>query len=203
MKNTHTIRIQVVFFSMMDGKLVTFLPHHELPTAELGEGISLEEAARKLVWASIGLSTKEGFVEQLYTISPAKTQTPVVTIVYYMLLPSHKIPVSKNHDWVSTRDTLKRFPYASTLEYAIQRLRWKVEYTNVAYSLLPNEFVFGEFQRVYEAILGRTVDKRNFRKKIFSLNILKDVGKKRVHGRARPAELYTFKERKPTIVEIL
>ena len=85
----------------------------------------------------------------------------------------------------------------------MQRLRWKIEYTNIVYSLLPKEFTFGELQKVYEAILGRTMDKRNFRKKILSLGILTDTGKKKTQGRSRPAEVYRFKSREMTYVEVL
>ena len=87
------------------------------------------------------------------------------------------------------------------LKYAVLRLKYKMEYSNVVYSLLPKKFTLTELQKVYEIVLQKVIDKRNFRKKILSLGLIKMVGEKR--GEAyRPAALYSFIKRKFAIVEI-
>jgi len=141
-------------------------------------------------------------VEQLYSVSDPLGDG-AVSIVYYLLVPSDSITADTADKWVSVFDLQGSYADDQILLYAIQRLQWKIEYTNVVYSLLPVQFTLGELQRVYEAILNRSLDKRNFRKKILSLRMLKDTGKKKTLGRARPAEVYTFIKRKPTIVETL
>ena len=88
------------------------------------------------------------------------------------------------------------------ISYAVQRLQWKIEYTNVVYSLLPREFTLSELQLTYEAILGKELDKRNFRKKILFLKLLKDTGKKRTGTVARPASVYEFRKRSPVRVKV-
>jgi 8-oxo-dGTP diphosphatase len=86
------------------------------------------------------------------------------------------------------------------LAYAQERLRNKLEYTNVAYSLLPRRFTLTRMQRVYEAILGETLDKRNFRRRVVGLGIVRETGQTEKTGAHRPAMLYEFTSREPMIL---
>jgi 8-oxo-dGTP diphosphatase len=75
--------------------------------------------------------------------------------------------------WFAMRSLPKlAFRTEIVLDYALERLRNKLEYTNVAYSLLPGRFTLSQLQRVYESILGRKLDKRNFRKRMLSREII-------------------------------
>jgi 8-oxo-dGTP diphosphatase len=85
---------------------------------------------------------------------------------------------------------------------ALARLRAKLRYTNLVYGLLPARFTIGELQAMYEAILGRRLDRRNFRKKILSLGLLRPAPGAR-RGAHRPASLYAFRHRRPMMIEIL
>jgi 8-oxo-dGTP diphosphatase len=76
---------------------------------------------------------------------------------------------------------------------AIERIRLKIFYTDIARHLVPSEFTLSDLQKVYEAILGEGMDKRNFRKRILSLGLLKDTRQTFKKGVMRPAMLYTFK----------
>ena len=191
------IGIKIAIFSVMDGKLKVYAPGGSLPLKIWEKGMALEDEVAKIIEESVSMPISRGYVEQLYTISCPDEKDFDIAIIYYFLIADRL--VTRREGWVGSIDSFD----SSVVSYATQRLRWKIEYTNVAYSLLPDEFVFGELQGVYEAILHRTLDKRNFRKKIFSLNVLKDTGKKRTLGRARPAQVYAFKERKLAFVEIL
>lgn len=195
------IGVKVALFSVINGTLCVLVENRHLPQHPWSPGQSLESISSALVRDSVGIGSV-AYIEQLYTFSSSHIPPFAITATYYALVADYK--VQKNNNWVRVDDILKKsFVDASIVSYALQRLRWKIEYTNVAYSFLPGEFIFGELQRVYEAILRRALDKRNFRKKIFSLNILKDTGKKRTLGRARPAQLYAFKKRKVVFVEVL
>ena len=66
----------------------------------------------------------------------------------------------------------------------------------------PRAFTLGELQEMYEAILGRALDRRNFRKKILALGLLRALGRER-RGAHRPAALFAFRQRRPMIVQIL
>ena len=83
------------------------------------------------------------------------------------------------------------FDHNRIVDYAVTRLRNKLEYTTVGFQLLPGKFTLSELQGVYEAILGRRIDKRNFRRKIELLGIVKPLKEWRETGR-RPAQLFRF-----------
>jgi 8-oxo-dGTP diphosphatase len=83
------------------------------------------------------------------------------------------------------------FDHKSILDYALERLRNKLEYTTVGFQLLPEKFTLGELQAVYEAILGRPLDKRNSRRKLALLGILKPLREWQRTGR-KPAQLFRF-----------
>jgi 8-oxo-dGTP diphosphatase len=87
------------------------------------------------------------------------------------------------------------FDHKKIIEFAFERLKSKLGYTNIAYSLLPEEFTLTELQRTYEIILGRSIDKRNFRKRILSLRLVKEAGSKKRGEAHRPAQLYKFSKR--------
>jgi 8-oxo-dGTP diphosphatase len=158
---------------------------------------SLDEAARRELEEETGV--RDVYIEQLYTFGdPGRDpRTRVITVVYYALARPDHIKLHAADDaadarWFPMHDRPPlAFDHASILDYTLERLRGKLEYTNIGYQLLGREFSLGELQRVYEAILDRPLDKRNFRKKVLSTGILKrteeDVGESR-----RRAALYRF-----------
>ena len=90
------------------------------------------------------------------------------------------------------------FDHENIINYALKRLRYKLEYTAVGLELLSDVFTLTDLQRLYEIILNEPVDKRNFRKKVLSLGILEKT-KTLKTGAHRPAVLYTFKKSKPNL----
>jgi 8-oxo-dGTP diphosphatase len=88
------------------------------------------------------------------------------------------------------------FDHKKIIDYAITRLQSKLAYTNAVFALLDPTFTLTELQKTYEAILGRDLDKRNFRKKILSYELLQETGEKIAKGAHRPAMLYKFKQSK-------
>src|SRR5262249_62337189 len=114
---------------------------------------------------------------------------------------------SADKDAAGPRAPVSRLPalgydHRAVTRTALARLRAKLEYTNLVYTLLPPAFTLGELQEMYEAILGRRLDRRNFRKKIHSLGLLRPLARVR-RGSHRPARLHAFQHRRPMIVEIL
>jgi hypothetical protein len=94
------------------------------------------------------------------------------------------------------------FDHNKIIDYAIQRLKWKFEYTTAAFSLLPKQFTMSQVQELYEIVFQKEFDKRNFRKKLLSLDILKEEGlMKQVSF--RPPMFYTLKEEIPAHIDIL
>ncbi|MGD1898548.1 MAG: hypothetical protein ACFB16_16525 [Phormidesmis sp.] len=88
------------------------------------------------------------------------------------------------------------FDHAEILDCAIARLRNKIRYEPVGFELLPTQFTLSQLQSLYEQILERTLDKRNFRKKLLKMNLLTDTGLKEKDVSHRAAKLYEFDTRK-------
>ena len=158
---------------------------------------SLDQAALRELKEETGVG--EVYLEQLYSFGePGRDpRGRVITVAYYALISADRSPIIAGTDasdakWWGVRElpTLA-FDHHKILDYALERLRNKLEYTTVGFQLLPEKFTLTELQAVYEAILGRKLDKRNFRRKMSVLKILKALPEHR-RGGQRPAQLYRF-----------
>ena len=120
----------------------------------------------------------------------------MITVAYFALISVDRElkagTDAAEANWYSMSDLpVPAFDHATILNYALERLRNKLEYTTVGFQLLPEKFTLTELQEVYEAILGKKLDKRNFRRKMSILKILKPLPEYR-RGGQRPAQLYRF-----------
>lgn len=166
-----------------------------LPGGFLREGETSEAAALRILRDKAHVT--DIFFEQLYTFDAPNRDPrgPVASVVHWTLVPAEALAAhSPTGDLVDiTRTNHLAFDHAAIVAYARARLRAKLAYSNIAYSLLPSDFTLGELQHVYEVIFGRDIDKRNFRKKLASLDLVEPTGTKRTGGKHRPALLYRFK----------
>ncbi len=210
------IAVDTVIFTMSDADLLVllvrrrgepFAGHWAIPGGFVEDGESLDDAASRELREETGVD--DVYLEQLYTFGrpDRDPRGRVISVVYYALLRQAILPAAADDAadarWFPLRDLPPlAFDHAEVLDYALSRLRNKVEYTNIVFSLLPDTFTLTELQRVYEIILGRALDKRNFRKKIGSLDLVEPTGAVRRDGAHRPARLYQFRSREPMIVEI-
>jgi 8-oxo-dGTP diphosphatase len=169
----------------------------------------LDVAAARELREETGVSATP-FLEQLYTFGkPGRDpRTRVISVAYYALLPASDAVLApqadtdaKNAQWFALGDLpALAFDHAEIVEKAITRLRAKLAYTHVAYALLPEEFTLTELQTVYEMILGKLLDKRNFRKKMAATGLLKGLDKQKREGAHRPAQLFVFTQREPVFL---
>ena len=169
---------------------------------------SLEEATKRELEEETGV--KDVYLEQLYSFGdPGRDpRGRVITVSYFALINSEKIKLKATTDvseasWFSIKTLPKlAFDHKKILDYAIKRLRWKFEYTTVSFSLLPKKFTLSQLQEIYETVFDKEFDKRNFRKKILSLDMLKEeeVNKNVSY---RPPQLYSLKKRIGEIIEII
>ena len=151
-------------------------------------------------------SRREGslYLEQLYTFG-ALDRDPrerIVTVAYYALakLSDHRIRAATDAlgvGWFSLDDLPKlAFDHAEIVTQAHERLRGKVRYAPVGFELLPPRFSLTQLQRLYEIILGTELDKRNFRKKLLSMDLLVETDEVEEGVRHRKARLYKFDRKK-------
>ena len=80
------------------------------------------------------------------------------------------------------------------------RLVNRLQYQPIGFDLLGREFAFSDLEVLYKTILGREIDRRNFRKKMMSFGLLEETGRIQQKGSGRPAKMYRFKHKKYKIL---
>ena len=161
---------------------------------------SLDDAARRELAEETGI--RDVFLEQLYTFGEVRRdpRERVVSVAYYALvnLAGHAIHATADAadaKWFEVGDTPRlAFDHDQILTAAINRLKAKVRYEPIGFELLPEKFTLSQLQRMYEKILGRALDKRNFRKKVESLGVVVETGEMQQDVAHRAARLFRFDE---------
>lgn len=201
------LTVDVVIFTIKNRDLKVLLiqrntdPYKNMwaiPGGFVRNGETLEVAARRELREET--SVKDIYLEQLYSFGdPGRDPRGwVVTVAYFALISSENLKIVANTDaqdvkWFSAYKLPPlAFDHDKIIQLALNRLRSKLEYTNIAFQLLPKKFTLTELQNTYEIILNKELDKRNFRKRIISLDIIKPLDEYKREGNHRPAMLYNF-----------
>jgi len=205
------VAVDCVVFGLDDTDLRVLLIQRDLPPYEgswaLPGGFvetdeSLEEAARRELLEETGIDIV--YLEQLYTFGEVgrDPRDRVITVAYYALvkLRDHRVHAAtdaRNAAWFGVQDLPRlAFDHDGILATAQERLRGKVRYQPIGFELLPAKFTLRQLQHMYETILDRQLDKRNFRKKILSMDLLKELDEVESDVAHRAARLYRFDKRK-------
>lgn len=146
------------------------------------------------------------YLEQLCTFSDVDRdpRERIISIAYYGLIdPSKHDLVTNIHakevKWFpaySARYIPLAFDHKKIFEYALERLRNKLQYEPIGFDLLPKYFTMSELWGLYNAILGYELDRRNFNRKILSYGLLNETNLKQEGGLGKPAKLYEFNTEK-------
>ena len=203
------VAVDIVIFTIAEAQLKTLLIRRGIPPFKgamaipggfVLENVSLDTASLRELKEETGVD--DVYLEQLYSFGDPKRDPRgrVITVAYYALIPTgHAIKAGSDAsaaEWRDYNDLPElAFDHNQIVQYALERLRNKLEYTTAGFSLLPEQFTLSELQAVYEAILGKKLDKRNFRKKLDLLGVLKATSAWRKTGR-KPARLYSFSAKK-------
>lgn len=204
--------VVVVIFTVRQGSLSVLLIERAappcagqwaLPGGLLLPAESLDEAAKRKLADETGVS--DVFLEQLYTFDHLAEGRAEIVVTYFALVDLARTRLRKDSTWRPAWQPVHPLPHLAfdnekVVAYAEERLRNKLEYTNVVYSLLPEQFTLTRMQQVYEAILGEPLDKRNFRRRVVGLGIVKETGQFEKVGAHRPAMLYEFTSREPMVL---
>ncbi len=202
------VTVDVVVFTVRGGNLEILLikrgewPHTgkwAIPGGFVEIDESLKRAALRELREETGV--KAGALEQLGAFGhpDRDPRERVITIVYIALVPSDRLQFEAGSDAAEASlfgvDELPElaFDHDKILRRARERLHDKLDIDDVARLLMPAEFTLSELQRAYERISGVAVDKRNFRKKVNSLELLELTGGKKRDGAHRPAKFYRVK----------
>jgi 8-oxo-dGTP diphosphatase len=163
-------------------------------------GESIEDTARRELEEETGLQGI--FLEQLYTFSEPERdpREHVITIAHFALtnLSQHKVQAStdaRNAAWFELDDVPElAFDHHRILKTAYERLQGKIRYQPIGFELLPPKFTLRQLQQMYQKILDRKLDKRNFRKKILKMDILEELDEIETDVAHRAARLYKFEK---------
>jgi len=173
--------------------------HWALPGGFVDVGESLDDAVKRELREETGMT--DVYLEQLYTFGdPGRDpREHVVDVSYLALVRPDKHPVSADSDasdvrWfpVSALPDKMAFDHRKIFDVGFRRLQAKVRYAPIGFELLPEAFTIGELQRIYEDVLQRELDSRNFRKRILLTGLLQDTGRKKASGSGPKASLYRF-----------
>ena len=204
------VTVDCVVFGLDDEDLKVLLIRRDLPPFEnkwaLPGGFvrineTLDEAARRELQEETSL--ERVFLEQLYTFG-AIDRDPrerVITVAYYALvrLSDHRVQAAtdaRDAVWFAMDDLPPlAFDHDQILETAHHRLQGKVRYQPIGFELLPPKFTLTQLQKLYEIVLGRVLDKRNFRKKIQGMGILEELDEVEKDVAHRAARLYRFNKK--------
>lgn len=184
---------------------LTLTGHH------IYENENLDAAAVRIVKDLTGL---EGLVmEQFYSFGDLdRLQNPndqlwidqfdgaldkrVISIGYYSLLPNVNVPIKQADRVVKwypvTEITELAYDHTHILEKAISHLRYKLRYEPIGFEMLPEKFTLSQLQRLYEAVLGVELDKRNFRKKVSQMSYVVPLNEKQKGVSHKPAQLFMY-----------
>ena len=212
------ITVDNVIFTIINDKLQVLLVSRPiepfkwiwtLPGWFIKENETLEEAAYKKLEEKT--SVKNIYLEQLYTFSDIDRDPRwrIISTAYMALVTKENLLLkSGSLDWMVRCFPVNSLPklwfdHKAIIEYAIKRLKWKLEYTNIAQYILPEKFTFTQLQNVYEIVLNQKFDVRNFRKKINSLWIIEETWEKEIWNKYRPARLFRFSNKNMEIVDVL
>lgn len=214
------LAVDVVLFTVREGELLVRLCHVTRPphfpdNAALPGGLidpkeAAEEAAARLISTRAHVNPVNVYLEQLATFSEIERDPRgrVVSVAYLGLIPFEKIrPIeaqTTSDAWWAPLKKAKKLAYDhdAMLEVALKRLASRATYTTLVRALMPEEFTLTELEKNYTAVVGKKLDKRNFRKKILKLNILKKLPRKK-GGKFRPAQLFRFASHKVADIEVL
>jgi 8-oxo-dGTP diphosphatase len=203
--NRIALSVDCVIFGFDENKLKVLLIRSDLKKYQgryslLGDLVypneDLSAAAYRILKQRTGLN--DLYLEQVETFGSVGRHPAgrVVTVAYCSLVnvQHHKLRILENdlhwHDVKSTTELA--FDHQDIFDACYNRLQKRIQEHPLGFNLLPKKFSLRELQNLYEAILDIKLDRRNFRKKFFSMDFLIDTGEMEQDVPHRPGKLYKF-----------
>jgi len=204
------VALDCIIFGFDEGELRLLIHKRRMEPARgqwslfggfLKEGESLDEGANRILHELTGL--EKIYMEQLQTYGEINRDPAgrVISVAYYALIPAHRYSEINSKQYGATWVSLNNMPalimdHEDMVDKGLRRLRRRASTQPIGFELLSREFTMPQLQAVYEAIFQAKLDKRNFRKKILSLDVLLKLDQKDMSNSRRGAYLYRFDRKK-------
>ncbi len=201
---THEITVDTVILTIKNDELKVLLVKREnepfkgkwaIPGGYVRMSEDLDAAAMRILKEKTNVDNI--YLEQLYTFGDPLRHpvSRVITCAYFALIRAEDVDVisTDNVAWHKVNDLpALAFDHKEIIQYSLKRTRERLEMCPVAYQLLNEKFTLTEMQKAYELIMGKKLDKRNFRKKVIQTEGLRELDEFSKSTSKRPARLYTF-----------
>ncbi|NOT75070.1 MAG: NUDIX hydrolase [Cyclobacteriaceae bacterium] len=194
--------VEGVSVLLITRKFEPFQKFWALPGGLVKNDESLEEAVHRELKEEAGIDVN--YLEQLYSFGKPERdpRNRVISVAYYGLVRPKDFHISAQTDaedvaWFNIRKLPKlAFDHKQIVDLAIKRLQGKIAYEPIGFELLDKKFPFSDLEKLYQALLGRDLDRRNFKKKIIGYGFLEELEESVQRGVGRPAALYQFNKKK-------
>lgn len=211
-----TLTVDAVIFQVNAAQLEVLLIQRQgepfkgrwaLPGGYDAVGETTTDALARIVREKAGVDPNDdlAYIEQLYTFDTVNRDPRghAVSVTYMGCGRAIEPRDSNSPTRFFPLDTLPDLAYdhAAIIAYAHRRLSAKLTYTNAVGAFLPPAFTLTMLQNTYQAVFGRELDKRNFRKKFLSLDMIHETGEQWRDGAHRPAKLYAFNSAELQVLE--
>jgi 8-oxo-dGTP diphosphatase len=192
-----------LYVLLIQQKFGTQESYWALPGGLVKNNESLQNAVKRELKEETNISVN--YFEQLFTFGDDVFRDPrnrVISVAYFALVDSSKLKVkadtdAENAQWFKINEIpALAFDHNIILVKAIDRLKAKLTYEPIGFDLLPKEFLFSELENLYCTILEKEIDRRNFRKKILSFEIIEETDQYSPTKTGRPAKLFRFNKLK-------
>lgn len=206
------VAVDAIVFGYQNNQLYVLLIQQKFGTQEsywafpgglVQNDESLQDAVKRELKEETNSSVN--YFEQLFTFGDDVFRDPrnrVISVAYFALVDSSKLKVkadsdAENAQWFKMDEIPPlAFDHTIILGKAIERLKAKLTYAPIGFDLLPKEFLFSELENLYCTILEKEIDRRNFRKKILSFEIIEETDHFSPVKSGRPAKLFRFNKQK-------
>ncbi|MBK8347933.1 MAG: NUDIX hydrolase [Saprospiraceae bacterium] len=201
------VSVDCVIFGYDDEALKILVSKCDMPPFEhefslLGDIVhpdeTTDDAAKRVLISKTGFT--DVYLNQVQVFSEVKRHPlgRVITVAYYSLIKidqEHLVHLEKNDhlEWKNVNELSSlAFDHLNIMQTCLKKMQIQIREQPIGFHLLPQKFSLLQLQKLYEVILNLELDKRNFRRKLKSLGILKDIGEIQESVSHRPARLYEF-----------
>ena len=179
------VKSLIGIFTIIDGKISLLMYNNGIPTIMCSDNIEKEN--KKYIDTNLNIDDLE--LKQCYTFSEKDDNKLFITVLYMDIVNSNSIKSNK-YDLVPI-ENIETNDYVYKL---LDCLKKELVLNSTIKKIYPGEFVLPEIQKIYEDLLNKKYDRRNFRKKLIKLDVIEDINKMSESKKGRPAKLYRFKD---------